>query len=69
MPTYSDALNWNREHPIGSPVIVTLADGRTVEDRTTCAAIQWGSVAMLTLQGRPGMWVTTMLAAVPASVE
>jgi len=69
MPTYHAAMHWNREHPIGSQVIVTLADGRTVEDRTASGAVQWGSIALVTLNDRPGMWMTGMLSAMPAPVS
>ncbi|MGQ0799810.1 MAG: hypothetical protein ACT4NL_06830 [Pseudomarimonas sp.] len=66
MPTYDAALNWNREHPIGSRVIVTLVNGQTAEDHTASGAVQWGSIALVTLKERPGMWVTSMLTAVSA---
>jgi len=69
MRTNDAAVNWNRAHPIGTPVIVTLADGRTVEDQTASGAVQWGSIALVTLRDRPGMWMTSMLAAVPEPVS
>jgi len=69
MPTYDAAMHWNREHPIGSPAIVTLADGRTVEDRTASGAVQWGSIALVTLRARPGMWTTSMLTVMHAPVS
>jgi hypothetical protein len=63
-PAYDSANRWNLQHPPGTAVVVTLADGRTFEDRTAGYAMQWGSVALVTLQERPGMWSTAMLARV-----
>jgi hypothetical protein len=66
MPTYDAALRWNRDHPIGTPVIVTLANALSVEDQTASGAVQWGSIALVTLRNRPGMWMTSMLTSAPA---
>jgi hypothetical protein len=60
-PTYDDADRWNLRHPPGTPVRVLLADGTVVEDRTAGYAAQWGSVALVRLHGRAGVWTTAML--------
>jgi hypothetical protein len=60
-PTYDDADRWNLRHPPGTPVRVLLADGSAVEDHTAGYAAQWGSVALVRLHGRPGVWTTAML--------
>lgn len=67
MPTYDAALRWNRDHPVGSPVIVRLVSGVTVEDQTASGAVQWGSIALVTLRDRPGMWMSSMLTVFPVT--
>jgi hypothetical protein len=66
MPHNDAAERWNREHPIGTPVRVRLANGDTIEDRTASGAVPWGSIALVTLRGRHGMWMTDMLSALSA---
>jgi len=60
-PPYESADRWNRAHPPGTPVQVTLANGLVVDDSTASHAQQWGSLALVTLRGRPGMWPTDTL--------
>jgi hypothetical protein len=61
-PTHDSADRWNLQHPPGTAVRVTLSNGASFEDVTASYAARWGSVALVRLQGRPGMWTTTMLA-------
>jgi hypothetical protein len=69
MPDNDAAGRWNREHPIGTLVLVKLANGASAQDRTASGAVPWGSVALVTLRGRPGMWITDMLEALPTPGE
>lgn len=67
-PPYESADRWNHCHPPGTPVIVTLADGRMVHEKTAGYAQQWGSLAIVTLQGRPGVWTTAALQPIDVAV-
>ncbi len=60
-PPYESADRWNERHPPGTPVRLTLADGSVVDDRTASHAQQWGSLAIVTLERRLGMWTTSAL--------
>lgn len=60
-PIDDPATRWNLRHPPATAVRVTLADGRRVADRTASYAIPWGSVALVRLEQRSGMWVTEAL--------
>ena len=61
--TYDTARRWNEDHPIGTPVVVMLANGNTANDQTASGAVQWGSTALVTLRHRNGLWMTEMLLA------
>jgi hypothetical protein len=60
-PPYESAERWNERCPPGTPVRVLLANGATVEDKTASYAQQWGSLAIVTLSERRGMWTTAAL--------
>jgi hypothetical protein len=65
MSIHNTAERWNYAYPPGTPVRVRLANGAIAEDRTAGQAEQWGSHALVTLQGRHGMWTTAVLEARP----
>lgn len=61
--TYDTARRRNEDHPVGTPVVVMLANGQSTNDQTASGAVQWGSTALVTLRHRNGLWMTEMLQA------
>lgn len=41
---------WNRRYPVGTPIILTLADGKRVPTRTRSAATMVGSFYMIEVE-------------------
>ena len=66
-----DAPTWNSRHPIGTRVIVNLADGRILHTRSIAAAQRYGGLDYLEVAGIKGLvllsWVQRQEA--PAPVE
>ena len=58
---YESADRWNQLHAVGTPVSVRLLDGASFEAKTAARAQQWGSYAIVALEGRPGMWTTSAM--------
>jgi hypothetical protein len=61
MPGYESAQDWNRAHPPGTLVRVNLRHGESFVAQTEGYAQQWGSLAILTLRDRPGLWTAGVL--------
>jgi hypothetical protein len=61
IPGYESAHDWNRLHPPGTLVRVSLVRGETFVAETASYAQQWGSLAILTLRDRPGLWTAGVL--------
>jgi hypothetical protein len=50
-----DANEWNRSYPPGTPVVVTLHDGRQVQTRTLNEAARWGNLDHVAVEAiQPG---------------
>lgn len=58
---YESADAWNRRYPPGTLVRVTLRGGQPFTAETATYARQWGSLAILTLRNRPGLWTASVL--------
>ena len=58
---YESATDWNRAHPPGSMVRITLRDGRTCEARTRAYAHQWGAFAVVALHEHGGLFTVSAL--------
>lgn len=54
--SYANALAFNRTCPPGTPVVITLRDGRTLNGKTKKPASVWADVALVEVEGRPGLW-------------
>lgn len=67
-PAYESADAWNRRYPPGTLVRVTLRGGQPFTAETAGYAQQWGSLAIVTLKDRPGLWTASVLRPV-ASAE
>lgn len=61
IPGYESAQDWNRLHPPGTFVRVSLREGHTFVATTASYAQQWGMLAILTLRDRPGLWTAAAL--------
>lgn len=48
------AEEWNRQHPIGTRVRITLADGRSRDTRTLSPAQTWGGLDHIQVGGITG---------------
>jgi hypothetical protein len=48
------AMDWNRVHPTGTLVEVTLADGRAIKTRTLGPARTWGGMDHVEVAGIRG---------------
>ena len=57
---YESADAWNRCYPPGTLVRVTLRQSEFTAE-TASYAQQWGSLAILTLRDRPGLWTASVL--------
>jgi hypothetical protein len=61
IPGYESAHDWNRQHPPGTLVRVDLLRGESFVAQTATYAQQWGSLAIVTLVDRPGLWTAGVL--------
>ena len=48
------AQQWNERHPVGTRVIVTLANGHTLQTRTVSPARSWGGLDHVEVAGLAG---------------
>lgn len=55
------AVSWNQQHPIGTCVSIRRVDGTVFSAKTSGRAQQWGSFAIVPLEGQVGMWTTRAL--------
>jgi hypothetical protein len=59
-----DANEWNTRHPIGTPVVVTLHDGRRIDTRTTAPATMYGAFHMIRVESHKGLVLLAWVAPV-----
>lgn len=55
------AVRWNQQHPIGTTVSIRRVDGTSFLAKTAGSAQQWGTFAIVPLEGQVGMWTTRAL--------
>ncbi len=61
------AVSWNQQHPVGTCVKIRRVDGTSFLAKTSGRAQQWGSFAIVALEGQLGMWTTRAL--IPAMFD
>ena len=61
IPGFESAHDWNRRHPPGTAVHIVLSNGESFTATTAVYATQWGSLAVLALRERPGLWTVGAL--------
>ena len=62
---YESAHDWNRRCPPGTLVRVELKGGDSFVAETADYAQQWGTLAIVTLRNRPGLWSSGALRPLP----
>ena len=62
---YESAHDWNRRYPPGTLVRVDLKGGESFVAETADYAQQWGTLAIVMLRNRPGLWSSGALRPLP----